>query len=285
MNGDFPYKCKYFLQNSNSYSVFSLFVFLFPVGRFSENNQLKITNMPKRHIWGWQILCLTALCPPGLLDAQPQGRREGVGLQNTVALHFRPQLWGRAGSVQSGWNQKRRRLWRGSRTLGGVLSPGVYKSPWGATMKGRSLVPPHPLLIQWIGVETGSLTFHCALQNNSDSSRPLPTLWGPPINKRVKLEVLLENCMHLSLAEWCGKFAVAVHLLSRVRLFATPCSTPGFPVHHQLPELAQTHVRRVSDAFQLSHPPSPSSPSTFNLSLHWDLFKWVSSSHQVAKVL
>lgn len=115
-------------------------------------------------------LHLTALCPPELPDAQPQGRREGVRLQSTGALHFRPQLWGRAGSGQPEWNQKRRRLWRGSRTLGGVLSPGVYKSPWGA------LVPPHPLLIQWNRVETGSLTFHCALQNNSDASRPLPTL-------------------------------------------------------------------------------------------------------------
>ena len=43
------------------------------------------------------------------------------------------------------------------------------------------------------------------------------------------------------------------------------CSTPGFPVHHQLPELVQTHVHRVSDAIQLSHPLSPS-PPTFNLS-------------------
>ena len=63
------------------------------------------------------------------------------------------------------------------------------------------------------------------------------------------------------------------------------CSTPGFPVHHQLPELAQTHVHQVSDAIQPSHPlPSPS-PPTFNLSQGQGLFQWVSSSHQVAKVL
>ena len=62
------------------------------------------------------------------------------------------------------------------------------------------------------------------------------------------------------------------------------CSTPGFPVHHQLPELTQTHVYWVGDAIQPSHPLS--SPSrTFNLSQHQGLFKWVSSSHQVAKVL
>ena len=44
------------------------------------------------------------------------------------------------------------------------------------------------------------------------------------------------------------------------------CSTPGFPVHHQLPELAQTYVHRVSDAIQPSHPLSSPSPPTFNLS-------------------
>ena len=63
------------------------------------------------------------------------------------------------------------------------------------------------------------------------------------------------------------------------------CSTPGFPVHHQLPELAQTHVHQVSDDIQPSHPLSSSYPPAFNLSQHQGLFKWVSSSHQVAKVL
>ena len=63
------------------------------------------------------------------------------------------------------------------------------------------------------------------------------------------------------------------------------CSTPGFPVHHQLPELTQTHIHRVSDAIQPSHPLSPHSPPAFNLSQHQGLFQWVSSSHQVAKVL
>ena len=62
------------------------------------------------------------------------------------------------------------------------------------------------------------------------------------------------------------------------------CSTPGPSVLHYLPELAQTHVRRVSDAIQPFHPLSSPSPA-FNLSQHWGLFKWVSSSHQVAKVL
>ena len=63
------------------------------------------------------------------------------------------------------------------------------------------------------------------------------------------------------------------------------CGTPGLPVHHQLPEFTQTHVHRVGDAIQPSHPLSSPSPPAFKLSQHQSLFKWVSSSHQVAKVL
>ena len=63
------------------------------------------------------------------------------------------------------------------------------------------------------------------------------------------------------------------------------CSTPGLPVHHQLPELAQTHVHRVDDAIQPSHPLSSPSPPAPNPSQHQGLFQRVSSSHQVAKVL
>ena len=62
------------------------------------------------------------------------------------------------------------------------------------------------------------------------------------------------------------------------------CSMPGFPVHHQLLELAQIHVHQVGDAIQPFHPLLSPSPA-FNLSQHQGLFKWVSSSHQVAKVL
>jgi len=63
------------------------------------------------------------------------------------------------------------------------------------------------------------------------------------------------------------------------------CSTPGFPVRHQLPELAQTYVCWVGDAIQPSHPLSSPPPSAFNLSQHQGLFQWISSLHQVVKVL
>ena len=59
----------------------------------------------------------------------------------------------------------------------------------------------------------------------------------------------------------------------------------GFPVLHYLPEFTQTHVHWVSDAIQPSHSLSPSSTPDLNLSQLQGLFLWVSSSHQVAKVL
>ena len=63
------------------------------------------------------------------------------------------------------------------------------------------------------------------------------------------------------------------------------CSMPGLPVHHQLPELTQTHVHRVSDAIQPSHPLSSPSPPVPNPSQHQSLFQWVNSLHEVARVL
>ena len=63
------------------------------------------------------------------------------------------------------------------------------------------------------------------------------------------------------------------------------CSMPGFPVHHQYLERAQTHVHWVSNTIQPSHPLLSPSPPAFSLSQHTGHFQWVSSSHQVAKVL
>ena len=62
-------------------------------------------------------------------------------------------------------------------------------------------------------------------------------------------------------------------------------STPGLPVHHQLPEFTQTHVHRVGDVIQPSHPLTSPFPPAPNPSQHQSLFQWVNSSHEVAKVL
>ena len=84
--------------------------------------------------------------------------------------------------------------------------------------------------------------------------------------------------------------SISVHFSSVAQSCPTLCepmnrSMPGLPVHHQLPESTQTHVHCVCDAIQPSHPLSSPSPPALNLSQHQGLFKRVSSSHQVAKVL
>ena len=71
---------------------------------------------------------------------------------------------------------------------------------------------------------------------------------------------------------WHLRHLSSVQSLSRVRLFATPW-TAGLLVHHQLPELAQTHVHQVGDAIQPSHPLLSPSPPAFNLSQHQGLFQ------------
>ena len=63
------------------------------------------------------------------------------------------------------------------------------------------------------------------------------------------------------------------------------CSMPGFPVHHQYPETAQTHVHWVSDTIQLSNPLFSPSPPAFKSSQHQGIFQWVTSSHKVVEVL
>ena len=62
-------------------------------------------------------------------------------------------------------------------------------------------------------------------------------------------------------------------------------STPGPPVHHQLLEFTQTHVHRVGDPIQPSHPLLSPSPPAPNPPPHQGLFQSVNSSHEVAKVL
>ena len=74
----------------------------------------------------------------------------------------------------------------------------------------------------------------------------------------------------------------SVQLLSRVRLCdSRNRSMPGFSVHHQLSEFTQTHIHRVGDTIQPSHPLSSPSPPAPNPSQHQGLFQWVNSSHLI----
>ena len=97
---------------------------------------------------------------------------------------------------------------------------------------------------------------------------------------------------HISLNKWFLPTSVphSKRFSSVTRSCPTLCdpinrSTPGLPVHHQLPDSTQTHVHWVSDAIQPSHPLSSPSPPAFNLSQHQGFFQRVSSLNQVAKVL
>ena len=84
---------------------------------------------------------------------------------------------------------------------------------------------------------------------------------------------------------WCSGWSLVSQSDCQTLCDPMDCSMPGFPVHHQLLELPQAHVHWVSDAIQPSHPLSFPSPPAFNLSQDQGLFQWISSLHQVAKVL
>ena len=106
-----------------------------------------------------------------------------------------------------------------------------------------------------------------------------------PTVTRLLLTVCLSYARHSA-----SSLYISINISSVAQSCPTLCdpmnrSTPGLPVHHQLPESTQTHVHWVSDAIQPSHPLSSPSPPALNPSQHQGLFQWVNSSHKVAKVL
>ena len=130
----------------------------------------------------------------------------------------------------------------------------------------------------------------------------IPGLWRSPGGGQSNL--LQDSCLENPLGQrrlewycpWGRKEPEMTERLSTASVgsAAHPCasvcdptdhSTTGLPVHHQLPETAQTHVHRVSDAIQSSHPLTSPSPPAFNLSQHQGFFQWVSSLDQVVKIL
>ena len=101
------------------------------------------------------------------------------------------------------------------------------------------------------------------------------------VTKPPSRAALTGSCLRL--AAWALRSSVT----QSCPVFCDPmdCSTPGLPVHHQLPEFTQTHVHWVGDAIHPSHPLLSPSPLAFILSQHQGLFQWINSLHQVAKVL
>ena len=111
--------------------------------------------------------------------------------------------------------------------------------------------------------------------------------WGLQNHCRWWLQPWIKRCLLLRRKVMINLAAAVAKSLLSCPTLCDPRnhSTPGLPVLHQLPESAQTHVHRISDAIQPSHPLSFPSPPAPNLSQHQSLFQRVGSSHQVAKVL
>ena len=144
----------------------------------------------------------------------------------------------------------------------------------------------------------------CKLNKQGDNIQPWHTpfpIWNQSVVPCPVLTFFL-TCTQIS--QEAGQVAWYFHLLKNLPQFIVihtklssvtqscptlcnpmNCSTPGLPVHHELPEFTQTHVYWVGDAIQPSLLLSSPSPPALNLSQHQSLFQWVNSSHQVAKVL
>ena len=126
-----------------------------------------------------------------------------------------------------------------------------------------------------------------AIQPSHPLSSPSPPIFNPSIRVFSSESDLRTR--------WPKDWSSVMYLLHiQFSLVAQSCPTlcdpmnrsaPGLPVHHQLPEFTQTHVHRVGDAIQPSHPLSSPSPPAPNPSQHQSLFQWVNSSHEVARVL
>ena len=114
---------------------------------------------------------------------------------------------------------------------------------------------------------------------------------GNPVNKLniwIQISILIAN--RYKKKRCSNIISHSVQFSSVAQSCPTLCypmnrSMPGLPVHHQLPEFTQTHIHRVGDAIQPSHPLSSPSPPAPNPSQHQSLFQWVNSSREVAKVL
>ena len=129
------------------------------------------------------------------------------------------------------------------------------------------LTMPKPLIL-WITINFGKFLKRWEYQST------WPASWETYMQvRKQQLELDMEQ-QFSSVAQSCPTLCEPMN-----------CSTPGLPVHHQLSEFTQTHIHRVIDAIQPSHPLSSSSPPAPNPSQHQSLFQRVNSSHEVTKVL
>ena len=193
------------------------------------------------------------------------------------------------------------------------LQPTRLLSPWDSP--GKNTGAGCHFLLQYMKVESESeVAQSCpTLSNPMDCSLPGSSIhgifqatvleWGAIAFSQI-FTLKISNSWDKMIESLCSNFWFKPMLIFTFGLFITHsvqfsmvaqscptpcdpmnCSTPGLSVHHQLPESTETHVHWVGDAIQPSHPLFSPSPPALNLSQHQGLFKWVSSLHQVAKVL
>ena len=177
---------------------------------------------------------------------------------------------------------------------GGVSSPGLCRSPgnWGAAVLhgaggsrgrrwGATFATPWAVAHQAPqSMEFSRQEYWSGLPFSSPGDLPNPGIEPETPTQQAD-----------TLTAWTTREALCIFQFSSVAQSCPPLcdpmnhSAPGLPVHHELLEFTQTHVHRVSDAIQPSHPLSSRSPPAPNPSRRQSLFQWVNSSHEVAKVL
>ena len=151
-------------------------------------------------------------------------------------------------------------------------------------------------ILEWVAISSfrgsswpSDWTCICCTAGGFFTARAIGEALIPALERHMYLWLLISSREATSFLENVSKltfcFCCSVVKLCPTLCDPMNCNTPGFPVLHYLPEFAQTQVHWVSDALQSSRPLLPVCPLAFNLSQDQGLFQWVSSLHQVAKVL
>ena len=168
-------------------------------------------------------------------------------------------------------------------------------------LKSGRLIPPTPFFFLKTALAIqGILCFHviCEMFCSSSVKNVIGNLIGIALNLQIAFgSIVIFTILILSIQEnGISHHLFMLHLISFIQSILVAQSsltlwdpmnrsTPGLPVHHQLLEFTQTHVHRVGDTIQPSHPLSSPFPPAPNPSQHQSLFQWVNSPHEVAKVL
>ena len=167
-----------------------------------------------------------------------------------------------------------------------LLTFGSYQALCGAILGtvgcGTAFLIPVHLINAW-SVPLRYLMSPDSTECHQVGTVGFPPSWALDLNSSLKSFFSTYWLWAMSYVLYCCYCSVAKSCPTLC--YPMDCSTPGFPVLHYLLEFSQIHVHWVSDAIQLSLPLLSLSPSALNLSQHQGLSQWVSSSHQVAKVL